>query len=204
MRFGIFGGIDSTGHSLRVLDEGMIREWTSYMDIDRPVLRIRNVHEILSPFSNVQVPLSRHMRNKLSTVPLDIIRLVDVLQMLAGQELAAEMVFEDDKGDNLYCEDEHLKNNYVQIAANGQVDAWLMNRMDGNLSFFDHSLTRPKVTALFIDFWQFLQLADLIHQYEEMADQVEDFAESDLPGQLESCLRMLHPDLPEHYPFAFV
>jgi len=60
------------------------------------------------------------------------------------------------------------------------------------------------VTALFIDFWQFLQLADLIHQYEELADQVEDFAESDLPGQLESCLRMLHPDLPEHYPFAFV
>jgi hypothetical protein len=173
------------------------------MDIDKPVLRIRNVQEILSPFSNVQVPLSRHMRNKLSTVPLDIIRLVDVLQMLAGQELAAEMVFEDDKGDNLYCEDEHLKNNYVQIAANGQGDAWLMNRMDGNLSFFDHSLTQPKVTALLIDFWQFLQLADLIHQYEEWADQVEDFAESDLPGQLESCLRMLHPDLPEHYPFAF-
>lgn len=174
------------------------------MDTDKPVFQIRSVQEILAPFANMQVSLSRHMRNKLSTVPLDIIRLVDVLQMLAGQELAAEMVFEDDKGDNLYCEDEHLKNNYVQIAANGQGDAWLMNRMDGNLSFFDHSLTQPKVTALFIDFWKFLQLADLIHQYEEWADQLEDFAESDLPGQLESCLRMLHPDLPEHYPFAFV
>ncbi|NEW09863.1 hypothetical protein GK047_28585 [Paenibacillus sp. SYP-B3998] len=77
-----------------------------------------------------------------------------------------------------------------------------MNRMDGNLSFFDHSLTQPKVTALFIDFWQFLQLADLIHQYEEWIDQVKDFEESDLPGQLGSCLRMLHPDLPEHYPFT--
>ncbi|WP_256757669.1 hypothetical protein [Cohnella sp. WQ 127256] len=174
------------------------------MDTDKPVFQIRSVQEILAPFANMQVSLSRHMRNKLSTVPLDIIRLVYVLQMLAGQELAAEMVFEDDKGDNLYSEDEHLKNNYIQIAANGQGDAWLMNRMDGNLSFFDHSLTQPKVTALFIDFWKFLQLADLIHQYEEWADQLEDFAESDLPGQLESCLRMLHPDLPEHYPFAFV
>jgi len=27
-----------------------------------------------------------------------------------------------------------------------------MNRMDGKLSFFDHSLIEPKVTALFIDF----------------------------------------------------
>ncbi|WP_391573597.1 hypothetical protein [Cohnella sp.] len=174
------------------------------MTIDKPAFRIRDVQEILSPFANVQMPLSRYMRNKLSTVPLDMIRLVEVLQMLAGQEIAAEMVFEDDKGDNLYGEDELLRNNYVQIAANGQGDAWLMNRMDGKLSFFDHSLTEPKATPLFIDFWQFLQLADLIHQYEEWADRLENFAESDLPGQLEDCLRMLHPDLPENYPFAFV
>ncbi|MEC0090795.1 hypothetical protein [Paenibacillus macquariensis] len=174
------------------------------MDTDKPVFHIRSVQEILAPFANMQVSLSRHMRNKLSTVPLDIIRLVDVLQMLAGQELAAERVFEDDKGDNLYREDEHLKNNYVQIAANGQGDALLMNRMDGIFSFFDHNLTQPKVTALFIDFWQFLQLADLIHQYEEWVDQIKIFEEIDLPRQLESCLRMLHPDLPEHYPFAFV
>jgi len=49
-----------------------------------------------------------------------------------------------------------------------------------------------------------LQLADLIRQYEEWADKLEDFAETDLPGQLEACLRMLQPDLPENYPFAFV
>jgi len=40
------------------------------MDIDKPAFRIRDVQEILSPFANMRVPLSRHMRNKLSTVPL--------------------------------------------------------------------------------------------------------------------------------------
>ncbi|WP_341282803.1 hypothetical protein [Paenibacillus sp. FSL H8-0537] len=72
------------------------------MDTDKPVFQIHSVQEILAPLANMQVSLSRHMRNKLSTVPL------------------------------------------------------------------------------------------------------MDFEESELPGQLGTCLRMFHPDLPEHYPFTFV
>ncbi|RAV14875.1 hypothetical protein [Paenibacillus contaminans] len=174
------------------------------MTFKRSTFKVRTVAEITEPFTSKSREISGYMRSKLCALPLDVVQVINIMQHLTGKEIAAEMVFCDDRGDNQYSEYESLEKRYVQIARNGQGDAWLMNLADGLISFFDHDRIDPVVSPLFIDFWRFLQLADLIRQYEQIADGVDHFEESAEYMELIEQLSMIHPNLPENYPFDFV
>ena len=164
-------------------------------------IKIHTIEEITAPFDSSSKGLSQYMRGRLTSArisTMDVMHIVLVLQKLMDTEFSPEVTFCDDK----YCESEDLKKRYVQIAQNGQGDSWLLELENGLISFFDHN--NSAVVPIFIDFWQFVQLADLLSQYEVMIDEADDNEVDDkepIYKQMEMLMRAIHKDLPENYPF---
>ena len=67
--------------------------------------------------------------------------------------------------------------------------------------FFDHGAWETPLTELAIDFLGFLQLADLMAQWEDFLDE-EPSDTSQAEEHLRNAMRELAPGLPETYPFA--
>ena len=94
-----------------------------------------------------------------------------------------------------------LAEEYLAIADDGQGDLWLMHLRRGAMYFFDHGAWETPLTELAIDFWGFLQLADLMAQWEDFLDG-EPSDTSQAEEHLRGAMRELAPGLPETYPFA--
>ena len=94
-----------------------------------------------------------------------------------------------------------LAEEYLAIADDGQGDLWLMHLRRGAMYFFDHGAWETPLTELAIDFWGFLQLADLMAQWEAFLDE-EPSDTSQAEEHLRNAMRELAPGLPETYPFA--
>ena len=71
----------------------------------------------------------------------------------------------------------------------------------GAMYFFDHGAWETPLTELAIDFLGFLQLADLMAQWEAFLDE-EPSDTSQAEEHLRNAMRELAPGLPETYPFA--
>jgi len=71
----------------------------------------------------------------------------------------------------------------------------------GRCISFDHGAWETPLTELAIDFWGFLQLADLMAQWEDFLDE-EPSDTSQAAEHLWNAMRELAPGLPETYPFA--
>ena len=94
-----------------------------------------------------------------------------------------------------------LAEEYLAIADDGQGDLWLMHLRRGTMYFFDHGAWEMPLTELAIDFLGFLQLADLMAQWEDFLDG-EPSDTSQAEEHLRNAMRELAPGLPETYPFA--
>ena len=165
----------------------------------KQLFEIHSTDKIMAAFE-VAVPLSEYARAKLSVLRADameVIALVDTLQRLVGHELSCEVVFENDRGDDLYTQTEKFEKDFLQIARNGQGDAWLLHLTENTIYFFDHG--SESVGNMKIDFWQFLQLADLMAQYEDCLNREEKSKEA--ADDCIRCMRLLREDLPGNYPF---
>ena len=165
----------------------------------KPPFEIRATDKIMAAFE-VAIPLSKYVRGKLSVLRADtmeVIALVDTLQRLVGHELSCEVVFENDMGDDLYTQTEKFEKEFIQIARNGQGDSWLLHLTENTVYFFNHG--SESVTDMKINFWQFLQLADLMAQYEDYLNREEKSKE--VVDYFIRCMRLLREDLPENYPF---
>ena len=125
----------------------------------------------------------------------------DVLSRLLGVSISAEVSFFADAGQELYMEFPALAEEYLAIADDGQGDLWLMHLRRGAMYFFDHGAWETPLTELAIDFWGFLQLADLMAQWEDFLDR-EPSDTSQAEEHLWGAMRELAPGLPETYPFA--
>lgn len=162
---------------------------------------IREPDKIVDLWGHKPVALSSYVRKKLSLYKKnDILYILDMLQCLVQYKISAEVVFFNDNGKELYMEFPELADNYIAIADDGQGDSWLMNLENGKIFFFDHGKLENPLTPLNIEFNSFLQLADLIAQWEFFLDTApRDTSKQEI--MLWSEMRKLDEKLPEMYPF---
>ena len=162
---------------------------------------IRAPQVILTRWGHVPTPLPSATQEKLSRCGDDAVCVRDVLPRLLGVSISAEVSFFADAGQELYMEFPALAEEYLAIADDGQGDLWLMHLRRGAMYFFDHGAWETPLTELAIDFWGFLQLADLMAQWEDFLDgEPSDTAQAE--EHLRGAMRELAPGLPETYPFA--
>ena len=162
---------------------------------------IRAPQVILTRWGHAPTPLPPTMQEKLSRCGDDAVCVRDVLPRLLGVSISAEVSFFADAGQELYMEFPALAEEYLAIADDGQGDLWLMHLRRGAMCFFDHGAWETPLTELAIDFWGFLQLADLMAQWEVFLDG-EPSDTSQAEEHLRGAMRELAPGLPETYPFA--
>ena len=162
---------------------------------------IRAPQAILTRWGHAPTPLPPTMQEKLSRCGDDAVYVRDVLPRLLGVSISAEVSFFADVGQELYMEFPALAEEYLAIADDGQGDLWLMHLRRGTMYFFDHGAWETPLTELAIDFWGFLQLADLMAQWEDFLDG-EPSDTSQAEEHLRGAMRELAPGLPETYPFA--
>lgn len=163
---------------------------------------IRAPQAILTRWGHAPTPLPPTMQEKLSRCGDDAVCVRDVLPRLLGVSISAEVSFFADAGQELYMEFTALAEEYLAIADDGQGDLWLMHLRRGTMYFFDHhGAWESPLTELAIDFWGFLQLADLMAQWEDFLDE-EPSDTSQAEEHLRNAMRELAPGLPETYPFA--
>ena len=141
---------------------------------------IRAPQAILTRWGHAPTPLPPTTQEKLSRCGDDAVCVRDVLARLLGVSISAEVSF---------------------FADAGQVDLWLMHLRRGTMYFFDHGAWETPLTELAIDFLGFLQLADLMAQWEDFLDE-EPSDTSQAEEHLRNAMRELAPGLPETYPFA--
>ena len=162
---------------------------------------IRAPQVILTRWGHAPTPLPSATQEKLSRCGDDAVCVRDVLPRLLGVSISAEVSFFADAGQELYMEFPALAEEYLAIADDGQGDLWLMHLRRGAMYFFDHGAWETPLTELAIDFWGFLQLADLMAQWEDFLDgEPSDTAQAE--EHLRGAMRELAPGLPETYPFA--
>lgn len=162
---------------------------------------IRAPQAILTRWGHAPTPLPSATQEKLSRCGDDAVCVRDVLPRLLGVSISAEVSFFADAGQELYMEFPALAEEYLAIADDGQGDLWLMHLRRGAMYFFDHGAWETPLTELAIDFWGFLQLADLMAQWEDFLDgEPSDTAQAE--EHLRGAMRELAPGLPETYPFA--
>ena len=162
---------------------------------------IRAPQAILTRWGHAPTPLPPATQEKLSRCGDDAVYVRDVLPRLLGVSISAEVSFFADAGQELYMEFTALAEEYLAIADDGQGDLWLMHLRRGAMYFFDHGAWETPLTELAIDFWGFLQLADLMAQWEDFLDEEpSDTAQAE--EHLRGTMRELAPGLPETYPFA--
>ena len=152
---------------------------------------IRAPQVILTRWGHAPTPLPPTTQEKLSRCGDDAVCVRDVLPRLLGVSISAE----------LYMEFPALAEEYLAIADDGQGDLWLMHLRRGAMYFFDHGAWETPLTELAIDFLGFLQLADLMAQWEDFLDE-EPSDTSQAEEHLRNAMRELAPGLPETYPFA--
>ena len=162
---------------------------------------IRAPQAILTRWGHAPTPLPSATQEKLSRCGDDAVCVRDVLPRLLGVSISAEVSFFADAGQELYMEFPALAEEYLAIADDGQGDLWLMHLRRGTMYFFDHGAWEMPLTELAIDFWGFLQLADLMAQWEAFLDR-EPSDTSQAEEHLRGAMRELAPGLPETYPFA--
>lgn len=162
---------------------------------------IRAPQAILTRWGHVPTPLPSATQEKLSRCGDDAVCVRDVLPRLLGVSISAEVSFFADAGQELYMEFPALAEEYLAIADDGQGDLWLMHLRHGTMYFFDHGAWETPLTELAIDFLGFLQLADLMAQWEDFLDE-EPSDTSQAEEHLRGAMRELAPGLPETYPFA--
>ena len=162
---------------------------------------IRAPQAILTRWGHAPTPLPPATQEKLSRCGDDAVCVRDVLPRLLGVSISAEVSFFADAGQELYMEFPALAEEYLAIADDGQGDLWLMHLRRGTMYFFDHGAWETPLTELAIDFWGFLQLADLMAQWEAFLDE-EPSDTSQAEEHLWGAMRELAPGLPETYPFA--
>lgn len=162
---------------------------------------IRAPQAILTRWGHAPTPLPPATQEKLSRCGDDAVYVRDVLPRLLGVSISAEVSFFADAGQELYMEFTALAEEYLAIADDGQGDLWLMHLRRGAMYFFDHGAWETPLTELAIDFWGFLQLADLMAQWEAFLDR-EPSDTSQAEEHLRGAMRELAPGLPETYPFA--
>ena len=162
---------------------------------------IRAPQAILTRWGHAPTPLPPTMQEKLSRCGDDAVCVRDVLPRLLGVSISAEVSFFADAGQELYMEFPALAEEYLAIADDGQGDLWLMHLRRGTMCFFDHGAWETPLTELAIDFWGFLQLADLMAQWEDFLDE-EPSDTSQAEEHLRNAMLELAPGLPETYPFA--
>ena len=162
---------------------------------------IRAPQAILTRWGHAPTPLPPATQEKLSRCGDDAVYVRDVLPRLLGVSISAEVSFFADAGQELYMEFTALAEEYLAIADDGQGDLWLMHLRRGAMYFFDHGAWETPLTELAIDFWGFLQLADLMAQWEDFLDR-EPSDTSQAEELLRGAMRELAPGLPEAYPFA--
>ena len=141
---------------------------------------IRAPQVILTRWGHAPTPLPPTTQEKLSRCGDDAVCVRDVLPRLLGVSISAEVSF---------------------FADAGQGDLWLMHLRRGTMYFFDHGAWETPLTELAIDFLGFLQLADLMAQWEDFLDE-EPSDTSQAEEHLRNAMRELAPGLPETYPFA--
>ena len=162
---------------------------------------IRAPQAILTRWGHAPTPLPPATQEKPSRCGDDAVYVRDVLPRLLGVSISAEVSFFADAGQELYMEFTALAEEYLAIADDGQGDLWLMHLRRGAMYFFDHGAWETPLTELAIDFWGFLQLADLMAQWEVFLDG-EPSDTSQAEEHLRGAMRELAPGLPETYPFA--
>ena len=162
---------------------------------------IRAPQAILTRWGHAPTPLPPATQEKLSRCGDDAVYVRDVLPRLLGVSISAEVSFFADAGQELYMEFTALAEEYLAIADDGQGDLWLMHLRRGAMYFFDHGAWETPLTELAIDFWGFLQLADLMAQWEVFLDG-EPSDTSQAEEHLRGAMRELAPGLHETYPFA--
>lgn len=162
------------------------------------LFKLHTADDIVEACGRDARPLSKYLRGKLSQVRGDVLFMLNALQKLIDCEICAEVVFIDDDGRELYCENKALADAYLQIAANGQGDAWLLGLKDGLVVFFDHDT--GTITSLYLDFCRFLQLADLLAQWEAYSAE-HDSPPAEALEQMRGLMTALHSQLPDNYPF---
>lgn len=94
-----------------------------------------------------------------------------------------------------------LGQNWWIFAASGTGDAWLMS-LDGlqGIGFLDHAAGPDAVVQpMALDFGQWLQLANLIRQWETLADELDEEA---LAAPLNALMEQISPGLSQRYPYA--
>ena len=94
-----------------------------------------------------------------------------------------------------------LGQNWWIFAASGTGDAWLMS-LDGlqGIGFLDHAAGPDAVVQpMALDFGQWLQLADLMRQWETLADKLDEEA---LAAPLNALMEQISPGLSQRYPYA--
>ncbi|MDR2299276.1 MAG: hypothetical protein LBE30_13170 [Comamonas sp.] len=87
------------------------------------------------------------------------------------------------------------------FAASGTGDAWLMS-LDGQqrIGFLDHDDGQDAIVQpMALDFGQWLQLADLMRQWETLADELDEEA---LAAPLNALLEQISPGLSQRYPYV--
>ena len=162
---------------------------------------IRAPQAILTRWGHAPTSLPSATQEKLSRCGDDAVCVRDVLPRLLGVSISAEVSFFADAGQELYMEFPALAEEYLAIADDGQGDLWLMHLRRGTMYFFDHGAWEMPLTELAIDFWGFLQLADLMAQWEAFLDR-EPSDTSQAAEHLRGAMRELAPGLSETYPFA--
>lgn len=94
-----------------------------------------------------------------------------------------------------------LGQNWWIFAASGTGDAWLMS-LDGQqgIGFLDHAAGPDAVVQpMALDFGQWLQLADLMRQWETLADELDEEAPA---APLNALMEQISPGLSQRYPYA--
>ena len=166
-----------------------------------PLFILRNPDEILSLYGQEPKALSRYACEKLSRCDRTKIRdLAGMMQRLIGCSISAEVVFFNDNGKELYTEFSELVHSYLALADDGQGDLWLLRLADGMIVFFDHGKEEDPIVLLNINFQQFLQLADLIGQWEQFLNTNPEHATAQ-ESALWAEMKKIEPKLPETYPF---
>ena len=91
------------------------------------------------------------------------------------------------------------------IGNSGQGDSWFLDRTSGMLLFFDHQQGEyhelEQFTSLNINFVQFLSMAFLYAELEELLDS-KDLSENEIKA-FKSAVNGIHPNLYQYYPFDY-
>ena len=122
------------------------------------------------------------------------------MQILAGQEIYMDCIFENDDGGYLYANRDDA-DMFVLVASSGQGDEWLLKLSDNTIWFLDHGEWEEAdgIQPLEICFKQFVVMADLLRQFEIKYPSPALKESGEL---LKIQLRSIKENLVWNYPFA--